>query len=181
MRREDLERLLEIKMQRIAKFSKDKNEELIARINAEIKSINKDLREMTRVTIEWYEMLKDKYGAAHPRRTEIRSFDTIVAAKVAERNEKLYIDRQQGFVGYGLKKAEFVENCSDIDDVIIFYRTGKYKIIKIQEKVFVGKNILHVQIFNKKNDKRCIYNVVYRDGQHGSYFIKRFNVTSCTR
>ncbi len=181
VRREDLERLLEIKMQRIAKFSKDKNEELIARINAEIKSINKDLREMTRVTIEWYEMLKNKYGAAHPRRTEIRSFDTIVAAKVAERNEKLYIDRQQGFVGYGLKKAEFVENCSDIDDVIIFYRTGKYKIIKIQEKVFVGKNILHVQIFNKKNDKRCIYNVVYRDGQHGSYFIKRFNVTSCTR
>ena len=178
--RDDLLRLLEIKMQRIAKFSKDKNEELIAKIRAEIDRINKDLSEMTRVTMEWFMMLKEKYGKEHPRRTEIKSFDTIIAAKVAERNEKLYIDRQAGFIGTGLKKAEFVENCSDIDDVIIFYRDGKYKVIKIQDKVFVGKNILHVQVF-KKNDHRTIFNVVYRDGLKGPYYIKRFNVTSCTR
>ena len=178
--RDDLLRLLEIKMQRIAKFSKDKNEELIAKIRAEIDRINKDLSEMTRVTMEWFAMLKEKYGKEHPRRTEIKSFDTIIAAKVAERNEKLYIDRQAGFIGTGLKKAEFVENCSDIDDVIIFYRDGKYKVIKIQDKVFVGKNILHVQVF-KKNDHRTIFNVVYRDGLKGPYYIKRFNVTSCTR
>lgn len=178
--RDDLLHLLEIKMQRIAKFSKDKNEELIARIKAEIARIDKDLSEMTRVTVEWYQMLKDKYGKDHPRRTEIKSFDTIIAAKVAERNEKLYIDRQAGFIGTGLRKAEFVENCSDIDDVIIFYRDGKYKIIKIQDKVFVGKNILHVQVF-KKNDRRTIFNVVYRDGAKGPCYIKRFNVTSCTR
>ena len=125
-------------------------------------------------------MLKEKYGKDHPRRTEIKSFDTIIAAKVAERNEKLYIDRQAGFIGTGLKKAELVENCSDIDDVIIFYRDGKYKVIKIQDKVFVGKNILHVQVF-KKNDHRTIFNLVYRDGQKGPYYIKRFGVTSCTR
>lgn len=178
--RDDLLHLLEIKMQRIAKFSKDKNEELIAKIRAEIARIDKDLSEMTRVTIEWFTMLKEKYGKEHPRRTEIKSFDTIIAAKVAERNEKLYIDRQAGFIGTGLKKAEFVENCSDIDDVIIFYRDGKYKVIKIQDKVFVGKNVLHVQVF-KKNDHRTIFNVVYRDGQKGPYYIKRFNVTSCTR
>ena len=178
--RDDLLRVLEIKMQRIAKFSKDKNEELIAKIRAEIDRINKDLSEMTRVTMEWFMMLKEKYGKEHPRRTEIKSFDTIIAAKVAERNEKLYIDRQAGFIGTGLKKAEFVENCSDIDDVIIFYRDGKYKVIKIQDKVFVGKNILHVQVF-KKNDHRTIFNVVYRDGLKGPYYIKRFNVTSCTR
>lgn len=177
---DDLLHLLEIKMQRIAKFSKDKNEELIARIKAEIARIDKDLSEMTRVTVEWYQMLKEKYGKEHPRRTEIKSFDTIIAAKVAERNEKLYIDRQAGFIGTGLRKAEFVENCSDIDDVIIFYRDGKYKIIKIQDKVFVGKNILHVQVF-KKNDRRTIFNVVYRDGAKGPCYIKRFNVTSCTR
>ena len=178
--REDLLRLLEIKMQRIAKFSKDKNEELIAKIRAEIARIEKDLSEMTRVTVEWFEMLKEKYGKDHPRRTEIKSFDTIIAAKVAERNEKLYIDRQAGFIGTRLKKAELVENCSDIDDVIIFYRDGKYKVIKIQDKVFVGKNILHVQVF-KKNDHRTIFNLVYRDGQKGPYYIKRFGVTSCTR
>lgn len=180
VRKEDILRLLEIKMQRIAKFNKDKNEELIARIKDEIAGINKDLSEMTRVTIEWFELLKKKYGKDHPRRTEIKSFDTIIAAKVAEKNEKLYVDRKEGFIGYGLKKAEFVQNCSDLDDVIVFYKDGKYKVIRIQDKVFVGKNILHVQVF-KKNDKRTIYNVVYRDGRLGSCYIKRFNITSITR
>lgn len=167
-------------MQRIAKFNKDKNEELIARIKDEIAGIEKDLSEMTRVTIEWFEFLQKKYGKDHPRRTEIKSFDTIIAAKVAEKNEKLYVDRKEGFIGYGLKKAEFVQNCSDLDDVVVFYKDGKYKVIKIQDKIFVGKNILHVQVF-KKGDKRTIYNVVYRDGKTGPYYIKRFNITSITR
>ena len=180
VRKEDILRLLEIKMQRIAKFSKDKNEELIARIKAEIDEINKDLGRMTIVTIRWFEFIKNKYGAEHPRLTEIRNFETIVAAKVAEANQKLYINRQEGFIGTGLKKDEFVCNCSDIDDIIIFYKDGKYKVIRVADKLFVGKNILHVQVF-KKNDKRTIYNVVYRDGKKGSCFMKRFNVTSLTR
>ena len=180
VRKEDILRLLEIKMQRIAKFNKDKNEELIARIKDEIAGIEKDLSEMTRVTIEWFEFLQKKYGKDHPRKTEIKSFDTIIAAKVAEKNEKLYVDRKEGFIGYGLKKAEFVQNCSDLDDVVVFYKDGKYKVIKIQDKIFVGKNILHVQVF-KKGDKRTIYNVVYRDGKTGPYYIKRFNITSITR
>lgn len=178
--RDDIIRLLEIKMQRILKFNKDKADELIQKIKAEIAEIDKDLSEMVRVTIEWFTHLKEKYGSDHPRRTEIKSFDTIVAAKVVDANEKLYIDRQEGFIGTGLKKAEFVQNCSDLDDVIIFYRDGKYKVIRIADKVFVGKGVLHVQVF-KKNDKRTIYNVVYRDGKTGPYYIKRFNVTSITR
>nr|WP_314696150.1 DNA gyrase/topoisomerase IV subunit A [uncultured Prevotella sp.] len=178
--RDDIIRLLEIKMQRILKFNKDKADELIQKIKAEIAEIDKDLSEMVRVTIEWFTHLKEKYGSDHPRRTEIKSFDTIVAAKVVDANEKLYIDRQEGFIGTGLKKAEFVQNCSDLDDVIIFYRDGKYKVIRIADKVFVGKGVLHVQVF-KKNDKRTIYNVVYRDGKTGPYYIKRFNVTSVTR
>ena len=178
--RDDIIRLLEIKMQRILKFNKDKADELIQKIKAEIAEINKDLSEMVRVTIEWFTHLKEKYGKDHPRRTEIKSFDTIVAAKVVDANEKLYIDQQEGFIGTGLKKAEFVQNCSDLDDVIIFYRDGKYQVIRIADKVFVGKGVLYVQVF-KKNDKRTIYNVVYRDGKTGPYYIKRFNVTSITR
>ena len=180
VRKEDILRLLEIKMQRIAKFSKDKNDELIARIEAEIADINKDLARMTIVTIRWFEFIKNKYGNDHPRRTEIKNFETIVAAKVAEANQKLYINRAEGFIGTGLKKDEFVCNCSDIDDIIIFYKDGKYKVIRVAEKIFVGKNVLHVQVF-KKNDKRTIYNVVYRDGKKGNCFMKRFNVPSITR
>ena len=139
--RDDIIRLLEIKMQRILKFNKDKADELIQKIKAEIAEIDKDLSEMVRVTIEWFTHLKEKYGSDHPRRTEIKSFDTIVAAKVVDANEKLYIDRQEGFIGTGLKKAEFVQNCSDLDDVIIFYRDGKYKVIRIADKVFVGTGV----------------------------------------
>lgn len=178
--RDDILRLLEIKMQRILKFNKDKADELIQKIKAEIADIEKDLNEMVRVTIEWFKHLKDKYGKNFPRRTELKSFDTIIAAKVVDANEKLYIDRKGGFIGTGLKKAEFIQNCSDLDDVIIFYKDGKYKVIRIADKIFVGKNILHVQVF-KKNDKRTIYNTVYRDGADGIYYIKRFNVTSITR
>ena len=178
--RDDILRLMEIKMQRILKFNKDKADELIARIKDEVKGIDHDLAHMTDVTINWFTFIKEKYGHEHPRLTDIRSFDTIEATKVVEANEKLYINRQEGFVGTGLKKDEFVCNCSDIDDIILFYRDGKYKVIKVADKIFVGKNVMHVQVF-KKNDKRTIYNAVYRDGKKGYYFIKRFNVTSITR
>lgn len=178
--KDDILRLMEIKMQRILKFNKDKADELMAKIKAEIENIDRDLNNMVEVTANWFIYLKEKYGAMHPRLTEIKNFDTIEATKVVEANEKLYINRQEGFVGTGLKKDEFVCNCSDIDDIIIFYRDGKYKVIKVADKVFVGKNIIHVAVF-KKNDKRTIYNVVYRDGKQGFYFIKRFNVTSMTR
>ena len=178
--RDDILRLLEIKMNRILKFNKDKANDFIARTQADIKNIDHDLAHMTDVTIRWFEFIRDKYGKNHPRLTEIRSFETIEATKVVEANEKLYIDRQEGFVGTGLKKNEFVCNCSDIDDIIIFYKNGKFKVVKVADKIFVGKNVIHVQVF-KKNDKRTIYNVVYQDGKKGAYFIKRFNVTSITR
>ena len=178
--RDDILRLMEIKMQRILKFNKDKADELIARIKAEVAEIEHDLEHMTDVTINWFMFIKNKYGDEHPRHTEIRSFDTIDSAKVVEANQKLYINRQEGFIGTGLKKDEFVCNCSDIDDIIIFYKNGKYKIIKVADKIFVGKGIIWLQVF-KKNDKRTIYNVVYKDGREGYYYMKRFNVTSMTR
>ena len=178
--KDDILKLMDIKMARILKFNSDKADELILRLKDEIADIDDKLAHMVRVTIKWFQYLKDKYGADHPRLTEIRNFDTIEATKVAEANEKLYINRQDGFIGTGLKKDEFVCNCSDIDDIIIFYRDGKYKIIRVADKIFVGKNIIYLAVF-KKNDSRTIYNVVYRDGRKGFYFIKRFNVTSVTR
>lgn len=178
--KDDILKLMEIKMARILKFNKDKADEFIARLKAEIAEIDNHLSHITQYTIDWYQRIKEKYGAKFPRRTEIRSFDTIVATKVVEANEKLYINREEGFIGTGLKKDEFICNCSDIDDVIIFYKDGKYKIVRIADKLFIGKNILYVNIF-KKNDKRTIYNAIYRDGKEGNYYIKRFNVTSMIR
>ena len=178
--KDDILRLMDIKMARILKFNKDKAEELMVKIKEEIDDIDNKLSNMIEVTAEWFRHLKEKYGAAHPRLTEIRNFDTIEATKVVEANEKLYINRNTGFVGTSLKKDEFVCNCSDIDDIIIFYRDGKYKITKVADKIFIGKNVLHVAVF-KKNDKRTIYNVVYRDGKMGKFYMKRFFVTSCTR
>ncbi len=178
--KDDILKLMEIKMARILKFNKDKADEFIARLKAEIAEIDNHLSHITQYTIDWYQRIKEKYGAKFTRRTEIRSFDTIVATKVVEANEKLYINREEGFIGTGLKKDEFICNCSDIDDVIIFYKDGKYKIVRIADKLFIGKNILYVNIF-KKNDKRTIYNAIYRDGKEGNYYIKRFNVTSMIR
>ena len=178
--KDDILKLLEIKMQRILKFNKDKADELMARLKAEIEEIDRDLANLVEVTANWFQFLKDKYGKEHPRLTEIRNFDTIDSAKVAEANQKLYINRSDGFIGTGLKKDEFVCNCSDLDDVIIFYKDGKYKVVRVAEKLFVGKNILYVNVF-KKNDSRTIYNAVYRDGKKGACYIKRFNVTSMTR
>lgn len=178
--KEDILRLLEIKMGRILKFNTEKAEEQIARMKGEIEEIDKHLANIVEYTCDWFRMLKEKYGPQYPRQTELRNFDTIVAAKVVEANEKLYINREEGFIGTGLKKDEFVANCSDLDDVIIFYKDGHYIITPVTEKKFVGKDIIHVNIF-KRNDKRTIYNAVYRDGPDGNYFIKRFAVTSITR
>lgn len=178
--KDDILRLMEIKMARILKFNKDKADELIARIKGEIADIDKKLSDMVGVTIGWFEMLKSKYGAAFPRRTEIRSFENIVAAKVIEANQKLYINRKEGFIGTSLKKDEFVTNCSNIDDVILFYSDGRYKVVKVAEKMFVGTGVLWLGIF-KKNDKRTIYNVVYRDGKNGPQYIKRFAATGLLR
>ncbi len=189
--RDDILRLMEIKMARILKFNKDKADELIARLKAELEQIERDLANLVEVTAEWFRFLQKKYGAEHPRLTEIRNFDTIQAATVAEANQKLYINRAEGFIGTGLKKDEWVCNCSDIDDIIIFYKDGTYKVIKVAEKVFIGETerskaekrkveIIHVAVF-KKNDTRTIYNATYKDGKTGITYIKRFNVSSVTR
>ena len=167
-------------MARILKFNADKTDRQIAAIKADIEEIDNNLAHMTDFTIRWFRHLKEKYGAAYPRRTTIRSFDAIEAAKVVEANEKLYINREEGFIGTGLKRDEFVCNCSDIDDIIIFYKDGKYKVVKVSEKMFVGKNILYLNVF-KRNDNRTIYNVIYRNGKDGLHFMKRFAVTGITR
>ncbi|HLP04610.1 MAG TPA: hypothetical protein VK152_04195, partial [Paludibacter sp.] len=178
--REDFLKLLEIKMMRITRFDSDKANDTIVSIQKKIDEINHHLAHLVDYTIKWYEGLKSKYGKDYPRRTEIRNFETIVAAKVVEANEKLYVNYDEGFIGTTLRKDEFVCNCSDIDDIIIFFKDGKYKIVKVADKMFVGKNILHLDVF-KKNDKRTIYNLVYRDGKAGFYYIKRFAVNGITR
>lgn len=178
--RDDILKLMEIKMARILKFNASKSDELIAKLLEEIEDINHKLDNLIDYTISWYLMLKDRYGKNYPRKTEIRSFENIEAVKVAEANEKLYINREEGFIGTGLKKDEFVCNCSDIDDIIVFFKDGKYKVVKISDKMFVGKGILYANVF-KKNDKRTIYNVIYRDGRTSPHYIKRFAVTSVTR
>ena len=178
--RDDLLRLLEIRMGRILKFNKEKADNLIASYRSQIKEIENLIEHIVDYAIDWFLKLKEKYGKDYPRKTEIRSFDTIEPTKVVEANEKLYINKEEGFIGYGLKKDEFVCNCSDIDDVIIFYKDGKYKIVKISEKMFVGKNVLYLHIF-KRNDNRTIYNVIYREGKNGTNFVKRFPVTGITR
>ena len=178
--KEDILKLMEIKMGRILKFNSDKAEELIARMKADIEEIDHHLANIVEYTVDWYLMLKNKYGKNFPRRTELRNFDTIEASKVVEANEKLYINREEGFIGTGLKKDEFLCNCSSLDDVIIFFRDGRYLVTPVSDKKFVGKNILYANVF-KKNDKRTIYNVVYRDGKEGTQYIKRFAVTSIIR
>ena len=178
--RDDILKLMEIKMGRILKFNSDKSNAIIAQIKEEIERINHHLDNIVDYTIDWFTMLKEKYGKSHPRLTEVRNFDTIEATKVAEANEKLYINRAEGFIGMSLKKDEYVCNCSNIDDIILFYRNGTYKIVKVSDKMFVGKDVLYVNVF-KKNDTRTIYNVVYRDGKVGCNYIKRFAVTGVTR
>ena len=177
---DDIERLFEIKMGRILKFNSEQADENIVALKERAQAIQHNLDNLTAFAIEWFETLKKKYGDHYPRRTALRSFDNIEAANVAEANEKLYINREEGFVGTSLKKDEFVCNCSTIDDIIIFYRDGRYKIVKVQDKLSVGKNVLYINVF-KRNDTRTTYNVIYQDGKGGTYYMKRFNVTGVTR
>ena len=178
--REDILKLMEIRMARILKFNTDKANDHLLAIEAEIEEINNKIANIIPFTIEWFERLRTKYGKGRERRTEIRNFENIVASKVVIANEKLYVDRIEGFMGTSLKKAEYICDCSDIDDVIVFRKDGTYIVSKVSEKAFIGKNIQHIAIF-KKNDNRTIYNVVYRDGKNGFVYMKRMAVTGVTR
>lgn len=177
---EDLKHLLELKMARILKFNKEKSDASIARLMDEMADTERRLGDVRSEAISWYEMLYEDFGKQYPRRTTIRSFDDIEAAKVAVKSEKLYVDRKEGFIGTGLKKAEYVSDVSDIDDVIVFLRSGVYFITKVSEKSFVGKDIIHAARW-VRGDERTIYNAVYRDGKEGTAFIKRFAVTTAIR
>lgn len=178
--RDDILRLMEIRMARILRFNSEKADNTIAQYKSQIEEINLKLENLVDHTISWFLMLKEKYGKDWPRRTTIRSFETIEASKVVVANEKLYINRSEGFIGTSLKKDEYIAECSHLDDVIVFFRDGKYKVVKISDKVYVGKNILYANVF-KRNDKRTIYNVIYRSGKLSPHYIKRFAVPGVTR
>lgn len=181
---EDLIRLWEIKMARILKFNSSKADEKIARLDAEITRIGHDIEHIDETTERWYIHLKEKYGEHFPRLTTLRNFDSIEASKVAEANRRLYYDAEGQFLGTGLKDNEFLFTCSDIDDILVIYRDGTYKIVRVADKLYVGKSksnrIIHIGIF-KKNDRRTIYNVIYRNGKGGNYYMKRFFITGLTR
>jgi len=177
---DDLQKLTQIPMIRITRFDSDKADDAIAKLEAEMEQVKHHLNHIIDFAIDFFQMLKDKYGKGKERQTELRSFDNIEATKVALRNTKLYVNREEGFFGTGLKKDEYVADCSDIDDIIVFLRDGKIMIAKVDDKKFVGKDIIHIAVFDK-NDKRTIYNMMYRDGKNGSTFIKRFNVSGVTR
>ncbi len=182
--RDDLLHLEDIKMARIHKYNADKAEEDIANTQKKIKEIEKHLRHLVEFTIEWFEHLKEKYGKDHPRQTEIRSFDSVDASKVIESNLKLYHNPEDGFIGTGLKPSEstFICNCSEIDEILVIYKSGQYKVMKVAEKIFVDKDVLYINVY-RKGDQRTIYNVVYRDGKGAMtpHYIKRFNITSVQR
>ncbi|MCL9804570.1 DNA gyrase/topoisomerase IV subunit A [Flavobacterium amniphilum] len=177
---EDLQKLTQIPMIRITRFDSDKADEQIAKLEEEMEQVKHHLAHLIEFAIDYFTRLKEKYGKGRERQTELRSFDTIEATKVVLRNTKLYVNREEGFIGTGLKKDEYVADCSDIDDVIVFLRDGKMVITKVDDKKFIGKDIIHIAVFDK-NDKRTIYNMIYRDGKSGSSFIKRFNVSGVTR
>ncbi|HKK68196.1 MAG TPA: DNA gyrase/topoisomerase IV subunit A, partial [Bacteroidales bacterium] len=177
---DDLLKLLEIRMKRIIRYNADKAEQHILDIEKELETVKTNIDNIIDYSIKYYQRIKKKYGEGRERKTEIRSFDTIEAQKVVIANQKLYADYKEGFVGTSLKKEEFVCECSDIDEIIVFMKDGKYLVTKVSEKAFVGKNIIHIAVF-KRNDERTIYNAVYRDGKTGVNHIKRFPVTSVTR
>ena len=178
--REDILRLTEIRIKRISKFDGFKADELMNRLNEELLEVEDNLNNIVRYTVNFFADLIKKYGKGRERRTEITQFGEVQAAIVAANNQKLYVDKAGGFVGYGLKKDEFVMECSDIDDIIVFRADGKLSIVKVQEKVFVGKDIISCSVF-RKNDERRIYNVIYLDGKTARTFAKRFAVTGITR
>lgn len=178
--RDDIMRLWEIRMGRILKFNADKSNEKLAALDARIGQLHHDIEHIIDYTINWFIHLKTKYGAKFPRRTVIRGFDSIEATKVAEANRRLYLDKEGGFAGTGLKEGEFICNCSDIDDILLFYKDGKYKVVRVSDKFYVGKNVIHIQVF-KRGDERTIFNAVYLNGKGGAYYMKRFPITGITR
>lgn len=177
---EDIVRLTEIRIKRISKFDIDKAKEKIEALEGEIEQVKFHLNHLIDFAIDYFTRLKKNYGAGRERKTEIRPFDDIEAAKVVIRNTKLYVNREEGFIGTSLRKDEYVCDCSDIDDIIVFTAQGMMQVVKVDSKVFVGKDIIHVAVF-KKNDKRTIYNMVYKDGKSGPTYLKRFAVTGITR
>ncbi len=177
---EDITRLTEIRIKRISKFDIDKAQQKIDALEEQIAQVNYHLENLTQYAIDYFTRLKKDYGKGKERKTEIRVFDDIQATKVVLRNTKLYVNRAEGFVGTSLKRDEYVTDCSDIDDIIVFTKEGKMMITKVDSKTFIGKDIIHVAVFKKK-DKRTTYNMIYRDGQGGATYVKRFNVTSVTR
>ena len=178
--RDDIIRLTEIKIKRISRYDGFKAEELMRDLQAELEEVENNLTHLKQYTIRWYQVLQKKYGKGRERKTEIRAFDVIQAQAVVANNEKLYINRSEGFIGYGIKKDEFICDCSDLDDVIVFFRNGKMKVVRIEEKVFVGKDIIHAGIF-RKNNERMVYNICYLDPPSGNTYAKRFAVLGITR
>ena len=178
--RDDIIRLTEIKIKRISKYDSSRADEHIRGLEAELEEVKNHLANIIPYTINYYRQIKKKFGKEKERRTEIRSFETIEASKVVAANAKLYVSRQEGFIGTGLKKDEYVCDCSDIDDIIVIRKDGTYLITKVTEKQFVGKDVIHVQVF-LRNDSRTIYNIAYQDGREGPYFVKRCALTGLTR
>ncbi|MBO0323308.1 DNA gyrase/topoisomerase IV subunit A [Muricauda sp. CAU 1633] len=177
---EDIVRLTEIRIKRISKFDLEKAQQLIESLDDRIAQTKHHLAHLVEFAIDYFKELKKKYGAGRERKSEIRIFDDIEATKVVIRNTKLYVNREEGFIGTSLKRDEYVTDCSDIDDIIVFTQKGEMMVTKVDSKVFIGKNIIHVAVFKKK-DKRTVYNMIYKDGKGGPSYIKRFNVTSITR
>jgi len=177
---EDITRLTEIRIKRISKFDLDKAQQFIESIEEKIEEVKHHLNHIVEFTIDYFKQLKETYGKGKERKSEIRVFDDIEATKVVIRNTKLYVNREEGFVGTSLRKDEYVTDCSDIDDIIVFTKDGKMMVTKVDSKTFIGKGIIHVAVFKKK-DKRTIYNMIYKDGKNGPSYVKRFNVTSITR
>lgn len=177
---DDILRLTEIRIKRISRFDLDKAQEKLDALEGDIEKVKYNIEHIIDFTISFFTTLKEKYGKGRERKTELRSFDNIEATKVVLRNQKLYVNKEEGFIGTALRKDEYIGDCSDIDDVIVFLRDGSMIVSKIEEKKFVGKDIIHAAVFNK-NDKRTIYNMIYRDGKAGSSYVKRFNVSGITR
>ncbi|WP_323756377.1 DNA gyrase/topoisomerase IV subunit A [Roseivirga sp.] len=177
---EDIVRLTEIKIKRISRFDAFKADELMKRLQDELAEVEHNLANLVEYAISYHEKLLERFGKGRERKTEIKSFESIAATVVAANNAKLYVNRDEGFIGYGMKKDEFVCDCSDIDDVIVFRKDGKFQVVRISDKIFVGKDILHVGVFNK-NDERMVYNMIYLDGKTGRSMVKRFQVLGVTR
>jgi len=177
---EDIARLTEIKIKRISKFDSDKANDKILELEGKIEAVKHDLAHLTDFAINYFKDLKERFGKGRERKTEIATFDSVEAAKVVIRNQKLYVNREEGFVGYGMKRDEYVCDCSDIDDIIVIRKDGKFSVSKVKDKAFFGKDIEYVAVW-KKGDERTVYNVIYLDGASKVSYVKRFSVTSITR